>query len=98
MALCLLAVQHHHDLIVADLQSVAMGEPVGTLDPHRSAVDECAIGRHVIEPIAAVLVPHLTMMPRDEALRVWQAPIEMLFTADVEPPRAGRELDRPAIG
>src|SRR6185369_4931091 len=94
----LLARKLDADDVVADLDPVAVAQPVRLADPPRVLVDESAVGRDVAQPVAAVLVADLAMLARDHAIGIGQDPVEVLVAADIEAALAADlEAHRPAV-
>jgi hypothetical protein len=88
----------HIDDVVADRQALAVLQPVGALHPLRGAVDEDAVGRNVVEPVAIVLVADFAMAAGNVAARIGQRPVEMLFASDLEAAVARLERVGPPSG
>ena len=94
----LFTVERHCDDVLADRQPVAMAQPMRRLEPAVASIEKRAIGRDVIEPVAAVAVAHLAVLAGDVARRVGQGPIEVLIAADIDHALAGHgHAERAAV-
>ena len=90
------ALHMHDDHIFADIEAVAVAQPIGRLDARFGMIDESPVHRDVGEIIAAVARGDLAMAPRDEMVFVRQAPVEMLIAADVDAAAALRDIGQRA--
>jgi hypothetical protein len=81
----------HH--VVADDQPIAIPQPVRAFEAAFLAIEERAVGRDVVQHVAAVLITDLAVLARDGAAGIGQGPIEMPVAADID---AAHALDRNA--
>jgi hypothetical protein len=79
-------------------EAVAAAEPVRGVHPMIGAVQKGAVGGHVVQPIAPVLVANLAMLAGNVPGRVRERPIEMRVAPDVDAALAGNaKADRPTV-
>src|SRR5688572_17190316 len=83
---------------MSDLQPVAALQPVRAFHARAGIVQEGAVARDVVEPVAALLVADFAVSARDDAIGIRQAPVEMLLAADLEAAPARLVTHRAAVG
>jgi hypothetical protein len=84
---------------MADFETIAVAQAIGRLHPVLRAVDKCAVGGDVMQPIGAIAKAHLAMAPRNGAARVGQRPVEMLVATNVDASGArDPDAERAAVG
>ena len=81
----LVAVDRYRDDVLADLQPVAVAQPVRALHALVAAVDERAVAGHVVQPVRPLAIADLAVLAGDESARVGQRPIEVGIAPDIDP-------------
>ena len=92
-----LALHLHRDDVGADGEPVPVAQEIGGVEPVLGAVDIGAVGRNVVQPVAAVAKTNLEMLARHGAARVRERPVEMGVTAHIEAASLHFDPQRPSV-
>src|SRR5699024_9775443 len=81
----------------ADMDPVAIHQPVRLRQAARTPVKSRPVGRDIMQPVTAIPVADLAMLARYESLRIRQCPVEIGVAANIEAAPVNLETDRAAI-
>ena len=79
-----LGVQRRDDDVLADGEAVAIAQAVRRLHAVVATIEEGAVGRDVVQPVAAIVTTDFDMLAGNEPGRVRQRPIQVGIAADVD--------------